>query len=196
MCNYFVSGALAILLITSPALLISQSVFSTTGYHISIFDQKLGGAEFDVDYHYQSINLDYSRTKSLLNRSFFSINWEIIPHMGYTSIKNPGSLIFNVHGIEVGALLGVSFELSLFQNFWRIYVGGTIGPQFISNTPKRQKSGFILSDNAFVGNRFRIHPNRFIDIRLGVRHQSNANLGQPNGGINSMMLGFGLLFSS
>jgi hypothetical protein len=65
---------------------------------------------------------------------------------------------------------------------------------FISGTPERQSSGFIFSDNLFIGLDIQLIDNLYMDIRPGFRHISNLGLQDPNWGVHSFVLSGGLLF--
>ncbi len=70
------------------------------------------------------------------------------------------------------------------------YLLGSIGPMFLDTQTSIQKKGLAFSDIVAIG--FLYHLNDIIfDLRFGLRHISNAGIGDPNAGYNSANLEMG-----
>ena len=96
--------------------------------------------------------------------------------------------------IEFGANLGIRNYIKVNSGFYFYQMLGS-GPHFISARLDRQATGFIFSDNLFLGALARIRANRFLNIQAGVRHISNANIKLPNRGVNSFNVRIGIVGS-
>ena len=96
-------------------------------------------------------------------------------------------------GLETG--INGGFKL-VYQKaaLWQPYVAIHAGPHYISNGIKRQVPGFIFSDNFSTGFLYKITNDFHLDLRLGIRHLSNAGIRNPNGGINSTQISIGMQF--
>ncbi len=75
-----------------------------------------------------------------------------------------------------------------------IYVLIGFGPMYISKRTERLAKGFAFSENISIGISTNIYKNVFFDIRGGYRHLSNAELQQPNSGINIATIEIGFNF--
>ena len=70
------------------------------------------------------------------------------------------------------------------------YLLGSIGPMLSSSDTERLKKGFAFSDILGLGLLYRINSS-YVDLRITLRHNSNANLATPNSGHNSVGLELG-----
>ena len=179
----FLFGALFIF----PLSLSSQIKSSSKFINLSFINQKVGFVDLELNYQYRSVNLEYSQYNALVYKPNYSIVWDLNPQFGITSVKEDRNLENGRSGIEVAFLFGLAIEISMIPKSWRLYLGGAIGPQYISQAPMRQKTGFLFSDNLFIGSKLKLSKQIF-DLRIGFRHQSNASIGEPNGGINSFFI--------
>ena len=73
------------------------------------------------------------------------------------------------------------------------YVLGSIGPMISDTETERMPSGFAFSDIIALGSTYKIN-SIFLDIRLSIRHVSNANLNSPNNGHNSTNIEIGFMY--
>ena len=168
-----------------------QSPHNSRGIYFSFFDQEIGNVSLDKEYLNRSYALGIAQKTKIATLSFAAITFDFKTQLGVTNVSETRSTITE-KGIEVSVLLGLNLEFSFLPRTWWLYVGGSVGPQFISNAPKRQNHGFIFSDSIYFGNRFLINKRKQIDFRGGFRHQSNAGFSNPNGGINSVYVSVGL----
>jgi hypothetical protein len=76
-----------------------------------------------------------------------------------------------------------------------LYAGLSTGPHYVSDAPRRQAPGFLFSDNLIAGLNYAASKVLVLDFRFGARHISNANFKEPNGGVNNLILQFGLKFN-
>ena len=96
----------------------------------------------------------------------------------------------NLHTHEYGFNAGLSYSY-----WWKrmaIYIGLGSGPNFITVHTERQASGFIFSDNLYLGIKERIFKTYYLDLHCRGRHISNAGLKDPNNGINNVFAGLGI----
>lgn len=68
---------------------------------------------------------------------------------------------------------------------------GSIGPMISDTETERLAKGFAFSDIVALGISYKVGKIEF-EIRPGLRHNSNANLKQPNSGHNSSNIDFGI----
>jgi hypothetical protein len=164
------------------------------GIGISTLSQKLGVVDMNRNYRYSAQSIQFFFGNSFYNSGKWSIDWELNPQFGLSAIKDQLDTEGR-HGFEFGVVpyLLVSKRWS---SMTKIFFSAGIGPMFISDAPDRQKKGYVFSNNIFLGTRFRISEALRLELRIGARHQSNANFGVPNRGINAYTIGTGLFFNS
>ena len=95
---------------------------------------------------------------------------------------------FNEYAINVGVKMAFPIIKPL-----DVYVLASVGPMITTIETDRLNNGFAFSDILGVGFNCKINP-LIIDIRATARHNSNANLSSPNGGVNSLGLETGVKF--
>jgi hypothetical protein len=93
---------------------------------------------------------------------------------------------------EVALNAGVVFRYNVNEKIGLFFLG-SVGPMLSDNSTERLKGGFAFSDILEAGISYNTGKMMF-EIKPGVRHTSNANLRQPNGGHNSSTIDFGLSF--
>ena len=164
------------------------------GFFLTYFSQDLGTIQLDVDYSYQSLSLQYSESGNIIGSSSFSLDWELLPQIGLTNVKNSHTSHSSENGVEIGIVPGIILRKSLFSKTLMFYLGGGIGLKYVSAAPDQQKSGFLFSNTVFAGSNVKLKPSKYLALRFGFRHQSNGSLSQPNRGINALYLGVGFLF--
>lgn len=74
------------------------------------------------------------------------------------------------------------------------YVLGSIGPMINDTETERMSEGFAFADVLAIGFSAKMQRFRF-DIRPGVRHVSNAGLGNSNAGYNTKNIEMGISYS-
>lgn len=93
---------------------------------------------------------------------------------------------------EFGVNFGFAYEF-YFPEKAILYAGAGVGPHFINIQTSQQASGFIFSDNAFIGVHQIMGDRKwFITYEARIRHISNAGLQSPNAGIDNIFLGMGV----
>jgi hypothetical protein len=92
---------------------------------------------------------------------------------------------------EFGTNLGIRHFTRINPGFYLYQMLGS-GPHYISANVERQAKGYIFSDNLAIGAYTRIKNATFLNLQFRLRHISNANLKQPNGGINTFNVLIGL----
>jgi len=93
--------------------------------------------------------------------------------------------------IEFGTNLGIRNYVKLGRDFYFYQMLGS-GPHFITAELDRQATGFIFSDNLFLGVMKGIDKTLLLNLQFGVRHISNANLKLPNRGVNTINFRVGI----
>ena len=93
---------------------------------------------------------------------------------------------YNEYAVNVGLKLALPIIKPL-----DIYILASVGPMITTIETDRLNNGFAFSDILGVGFNYKINTLIF-DIRATARHNSNANLSSPNGGVNSLGLETGL----
>lgn len=180
-----------VLLVCIPTVLLHGQV--SKGILLAHFNQNFGFKELNVDYSHKVVSLQYVLNSRIIGSSSLSFDCELLPQIAITFVKDSKGSIFSRKGVEIGVVPGVSIRKSFFSNTWELYIGSGIGPQYTSTTPDRQKSGFLFSNTVFGGSRIKLSNTKSLDLRMGFRHQSNASLAQPNGGINALFLSVGIM---
>lgn len=95
---------------------------------------------------------------------------------------------YNEYAINIGLKLALPIIKLL-----DIYILASVGPMITSIETDRLNNGFAFSDILGVGFNYKLNTLIF-DIRATARHNSNANLSSPNGGVNSLGLETGVKF--
>ncbi len=152
----------------------------------------------NLNYQYQSrlLQIQFNgplRSSGSPSKKAFQLQWLLQLQTGYSLYRyDPQSP--TQKGIEAG--INGGFILSWQDRYRRLipYMAIHAGPHYISGRIKRQKEGFIFSDNFALGLLLRVKEDIYLDIRPAFRHLSNAGLDLPNGGINSLQWGLGIYY--
>jgi hypothetical protein len=132
---------------------------------------------------YFSGDFSWSFTKVPKHRDF--VAWYFEPQVNIVRTQRPVD-------IEFGANLGIRNYIKANDGLYFYQMLGS-GPHYISAEVKRQANGFIFSDNLAVGAFTRLNnKGLFLNLQFRIRHLSNAELKQPNGGINMWSVFVGL----
>ena len=146
-----------------------------------------------ADYQYDAIYYQFQYYRSLVRWQKSGIELLIQPQYNRTNFIHGDRKFRNYYGYEIGLNVGFLFRRYLANESISIYVLLSSGPHYASSLPFRQSSGFIFSDNLFLGVTIKLYDNIYLDLRPGIRHLSNAGFKKPNGGINSMVINTGLI---
>lgn len=99
-----------------------------------------------------------------------------------------------LRSIEVGVTAGVSLRVNIVGDYFTASVMGFLGPLYTPHLPARQGGALNFSDNLAIALDVKLYRRLYLDLRGGFRHLSNAGLFNPNYGINSPWVGFGLFY--
>lgn len=94
---------------------------------------------------------------------------------------------------ETGVNLGIAYEYYI-PNTAILFLGAGVGPHYINIETSKQANGFIFSDNFFAGVHQIISKEWLLTYQVKFRHISNANIQQPNGGIDNLFVGMGISY--
>ncbi len=128
----------------------------------------------------------YFSKHQLLNKYF--IQPEKNPNYLEQRVRFTEEKLFNEYAINVGIIVRYKIKNNL-----STYLLGSIGPMISGQDTERLKKGFAFSDIFGIGFSYKQKIILF-DLRLSIRHNSNANLYQPNHGHNSLGLESGISF--
>ena len=142
-------------------------------------------------YEYDVTLIQFQYFRSLASNKDFGIDLLVQPQLNRLKHRFLYTWPVTSTGIEFGVNLGVVFRANLFDDLISVFGAASIGPHFLSTAPLRQANGFIFSDNVFAGLNIKLKQNFYLDFRVGLRHISNANLIDPNAGINNFIMSAG-----
>jgi hypothetical protein len=96
---------------------------------------------------------------------------------------------------ELGIGVGIQYMYPVMDKL-SIYVLGSVGPHYISVVTTKQANGFIFANSIGAGFYYYLTKDSAINVGYRFRHMSNANLADPNGGIdtNSGVIGYSVFF--
>lgn len=152
-------------------------------------DQHLLNLAYDYTTHYFSIPYYYPVRSS----PQWNIELMIEPQWNQTKFKPQDQLNVYENGFEVGMSAGFLFRHFIQQNSSGFTISISSGPHYTSGTPDRQREGFLFATSVFVGAFTKVTSRISLQARYGFRHISNANLQQPNGGVNQMIWNVGFM---
>jgi lipid A 3-O-deacylase len=97
--------------------------------------------------------------------------------------------------IEFGIGIGLQYMHPIIGNL-SAYALGSVGPHYISVVTSKQANGFIFANTIGAGFYYYLTKDSAINVGYRLRHMSNANLAEPNGGIdtNSGVIGYSVFF--
>jgi len=172
----------------------ASSSFSNSKHSVGLLygfgDQCLLNESYEYTTNYFGIQYNY-RLKSYAT---WHIEITSEAQWNQTNYRPVDLLEERAHGYEIGVSGGFLFRKFVHQKTQGIYSLCTIGPHYTSGTPERQSDGFLFASSAFIGAFTSISKTLRFEIRYGFRHISNANLKQPNGGVNQIIWNVGLTF--
>ena len=96
---------------------------------------------------------------------------------------------------ELGIGIGLQYMYPIMGKL-SVYALGSVGPHYISVVTTKQANGFIFANSIGAGFYYYLTKDSAINIGYRFRHMSNANLADPNGGIdtNSGVIGYSVFF--
>lgn len=145
------------------------------------------GQSVNTDTRYEPIyfmgDFSWSFTKVPKKKDF--VAWYVEPQFNLVRTPRPWD-------IEFGTNMGIRNYIKINDGLFFYQMLGS-GPHYITAVVKRQANGFIFSDNLAVGAFTRLtRKNLFLNLQFRIRHLSNAELKNPNGGINTWNVLIGL----
>lgn len=148
-----------------------------------------------VSYNYHVTFFQGQYYYVLLPRRTWSIDILAQPQYNITKFRDKRHRGKELHGFEFGLNAGVLIRKNFFNDLLSLYGFISSGPHYISGAPERQSSGFIFSDNFFIGLNIRLLEDVYLDLRPGFRHISNAGLTKRNAGINNLVFSGGFFIN-
>ncbi|MEM9722350.1 MAG: acyloxyacyl hydrolase, partial [Bacteroidota bacterium] len=142
-------------------------------------------------YRYQVRFFQFQYYYRLLQKESWQLELLAQPQYNVTHVRPIDYMPNEVSGFEYGINIGLLIRKPLFNEFLSVYAALSLGPHYVSETPRRQTNGFIFSDNLFLGVNIKLTNRLFLDLRPGFRHLSNAGLKRPNFGINNLVFSSG-----
>ena len=166
--------------------------FNDSKHQLSVLYGYGGQDLLDVRYQYevQFFKLQYSFT--VLNKEKWAMDAVAIPQYNIVRLRPRTRFPDETNGIEYGINFGVLLRKKLKSDVFSPYILASAGPHYISDAPTRQATGFIFSDNFFIGTNIKLHNRLYFDVRIGIRHISNFNIKLRNLGINNTIANVGL----
>lgn len=146
-----------------------------------------------VSYKYDVILFQFHYFRKAIGNSLWALDIQFMPNFVLSNFRNNEVDNQRLQSFEFGLNGGLVLRRRLFSPKSSLYLALSLGPHYINNTPDRQKSGFIFSDNISIGYLHKIHPIAYLDCRMSMRHVSNAELEKPNKGINNLILYVGVV---
>lgn len=150
-------------------------------------------------YYYSVYFFDLQYQKALFVKKDFerkkSWHWNLLiqPQISASMYQYSLTDTSQKKGFEMGLNAGVIVRRFVVSDKLGFFIGGTTGPFYVSGLPIREHPGFIFCDTGFIGLIIKLAKSTFLDTRLGFRHLSNAGLEWPNGGVNDLVSGGGIL---
>lgn len=148
----------------------------------------------NINYDYRVSFFQFQYFRSLIRKPKWGLDVVVQPQFNLMRYRFSASEPELRNGIEYGLNAGALIRYNLNQGKQSLFMSISAGPHYVSGAPRRQASGFIFSDNLFLGIQTQIKQHLYADLRIGGRHISNANLETPNGGVNSVFFSAGLLW--
>ena len=164
------------------------------GLFIGYGAPNLAFLNLNIEYDYHVLLIQGQMERSLSSKKIVAVDLVIQPQINTASFAEQSNSHSRRHNWEVGVGLGLLVRSNMKKRNWSPYLLASIGPHFISSSLARQSKGFIFSDNVWIGFKWNVNYSLCMDVRLGFRHLSNAGIKQPNGGINSLQSGIGILW--
>lgn len=147
----------------------------------------------NVKYRYRVKFFQFQYFYVLKQKPNWSIDLLVQPQFNMTRFRYQDNIQLESNGYEYGVNFGILLRKNMYKDILSSYASISFGPHYVSGAPSRQTSGFIFSDNVFIGLTVKLDKNIYFDLRPGFRHISNANLVKPNRGVNNMMISGGII---
>lgn len=159
----------------------------------------------DKDYKYTSNQLSL-QLNYLLKQGYFNLNYELEAAIGFAQhqllnlyfitpdesdfLDKRAEFTKNKYLTELLLINNLIFSKQLLKN-QQIYILIGFGPMNISKRTERLAKGFAFVENIGVGLNQKLTRRLYFNLRIYLRHLSNAELKKPNSGINTAGIAFG-----
>lgn len=164
------------------------------GYLVSFGDQKLSFVSLALPYSYKVMFFEIDYCNNLSADKTWELDLIFQPQFNITEYKPDNDQEKYTSGYEYGLNVGLCTRFKLIPDLFNIYTILSIGPNYVSGVPNRQRSGFLFANNIIAGINFQLSDHWYFDLRIGFRHLSNAGFNSPNRGINNLIISGGVLF--
>ena len=145
-----------------------------------------------VSYDYNATIFQVHYFRRVFGNEKWSLDLNLMPNFVTTYFYKNLQDSVRHNGYEYGLNGGLVVRRHLFDKF-SLYGALTAGPHYISETPDRQRPGFIFSDNLSLGGLIGLDRRIYLDLRASLRHVSNAQLMLPNKGMNNVLFYIGVV---
>ena len=168
---------------------VDNFIFKDDDYYYEVYFNKI-----QVLYRIKSgkINYDFifqpevNRAQHKLFNPWFAGNPDVYSEQReiWKRFKYINEYIFNC-GVLLKTHLNTSLEL---------YALASLGPGYFDEGTERMAKGIGFSDNLATGLHYNFYKKWVLDVRLGYRHVSNAEIKQPNAGYDALEYNLGLAY--
>lgn len=141
--------------------LVNEPVVSA---EVSLFKQSIGRNQWEKLYKYPEAGLTFQFT-TLGNREVFGHEFGLFPYVLIPFIRKDNFLFFNQFGLGIGY---ATKKFDLENNYQNVSVGSHLNVHF----------------NFKLGTKFRLNDRISVNSGLSFTHYSNANMAEPNLGVN------------
>lgn len=149
-------------------------------------------AHLEHPYIYEVHLLQLQWSQKLLSKGNFDVDVILTPQINRSRFRHQPTDLVEYHGTEFGVTAGIAPKLFFIQRNLGLVLLLSSGPVYLSAGPDRQAKGVNFSSNAQIGLQIKISKGLYIQANTGFRHLSNANLSEPNGGLNSVLVTGGI----
>lgn len=189
-------------------IIFSNQIFSQTqtqdypknkiGFAFGYGDQQIKiiglGVDLNVDYSYEIFFAQFNYNYSFFNNDWWDIGYNLQTEYGITYYQLNKKFQAKSRSQEFGISGGILLASKVIPDILNLYLLFSLGPHYSQRSPERQVSGFMFNSNCDIGVNIFMKDNLLFDFRTGFRHLSNANLKNPNGGINNWIISFGFIY--
>ena len=110
---------------------------------------------------------------------------------GYKEFREKMMLSKDLH--EFSLQFGVEAHVKIYKKN-SLFGFASVGPMHVDKETERLAQGFAFSDVLGIGLHVQLNSSLAIETRYSLRHESNANLKEPNSGHNTVNISLGILY--
>lgn len=175
-------------------ILYAVQVSCQTSRHSAGFNMGYSQELFPDSYFYRSVMLQGEYRYAACNWRWGGLDVVAQLQINPTRYGTDYRMVEFSKSIEVGITAGASLHVNIVGDYFIGSVMGFLGPLYTPHLPARQGGALNFSDNLAIALGIKLYHSLYLDLRGGFRHLSNAGLFDPNYGINSPWVGFGLFY--